>query len=170
MLSIVQFYRYMHRGDMCGNCVSMPGVFGSFLAEWSRWIISQGNPYALATLGWVMSLGCFYIILAQGKGPMGRFILLTYNLSCLYAYSLSVEDGEGDDDEVRSRLLSTHGTLWLTLLQGGTTPRIMEIARRLRISPSLSKAVVGIDIHQFIVLWQSCPDVSGVYLLLGSCK
>ena len=51
-----------------------------------------------------MSLCCFYVILAKGKGPMGRFVLLTYNLSCLYAYSLSVKDDEDDNDEARLRL------------------------------------------------------------------
>ena len=66
----------------------------------AAWSISQGNPYVLATLGWIMSLAGFYVILAQGKGPMGRFILLTYNLSVLYAYSLSVQDDDNDDDEV----------------------------------------------------------------------
>jgi len=40
---------------------------------------------------------------------MGRFILLTYNLSALYAYSLSVKDDEDDDDE------------------GGISPEIWEI-------------------------------------------
>ena len=40
---------------------------------------------------------------------MGRFILLTYNLSALYAYSLSVRDDEDDDDE------------------GGVSPEIWEI-------------------------------------------
>lgn len=46
-----------------------------------------------------MSLWTAYIIVAQGKGPMGRFIMLTYNLSALYAYSLSVRDMDDDDDE-----------------------------------------------------------------------
>lgn len=40
---------------------------------------------------------------------MGRFIMLTYNLSALYAYSLSVRDEEDDDDE------------------GGISPEIWEI-------------------------------------------
>ena len=74
------------------------------------WIVSQGNAYALAFFGWLMSLWTAYIIVAQGKGPMGRFIMLTYNLSALYAYSLSVKDLESDDDE------------------GGITPVITEIA------------------------------------------
>jgi len=63
------------------------------------WIASRGNGFILAFLGWVMSLWTAYIIVAQGKGPMGRFIMLTYNLSALYAYSLSVKDLEDDDDE-----------------------------------------------------------------------
>lgn len=63
------------------------------------WIISDDSPWLLGFFGWLMSLGCFYIILVQGKGPMGRFILLTYNLSALYAYSLSVKDNDDDDDE-----------------------------------------------------------------------
>lgn len=74
------------------------------------WIGSQGNAFVLAFFGWLMSLGGFYLIVARGKGPMGRFIMLTYNLSVLYAYSLSVRDDEDDEDE------------------GGENPMITEIA------------------------------------------
>ncbi len=73
------------------------------------WIASRGNAVLLAFFGWIMALWTAYIIVAQGKGPMGRFIMLTYNLSALYAYSLSVQDANGDDDE------------------GGVTPIITEI-------------------------------------------
>jgi hypothetical protein len=75
------------------------------------WFLSQGNSGALGFLGWVMSLGCFYIIVVQGKGPMGRFIFLTYNLSALYAYTLSIKDDDGDDDD-----------------EGGISPEMWEIA------------------------------------------
>ena len=74
------------------------------------WLASRGNVFALAAFGWLMSLWTSYIIVAQGKGPMGRFIMLTYNLSALYAYSLSVKDMDDDDDE------------------GGVTPDIVDIA------------------------------------------
>jgi hypothetical protein len=77
------------------------------------WLISNNhgvaNPWILGFLGWLMSLWCFYLILAKGRGPMGRFILLTYNLGALYAYSLSVRDDDNDDDE------------------GGVDPAIWEI-------------------------------------------
>ncbi|KAI9787522.1 MAG: hypothetical protein M1839_000052 [Geoglossum umbratile] len=124
-------YRYMHWSDMCGSCVSDPQLLIFPPLKWSSWVISHGNPYALATLGWLMSLCCFYIILAQGKGPMGRFILLTYNLSCLYAYSLSVKDGDGDDDE------------------GGATPKIMEITLH-RVVAVMSGCLWGLFITRII--------------------
>ncbi|GME24277.1 ribosomal protein l19 [Neofusicoccum parvum] len=75
----------------------------------TAWIAAHENPYLLAFFGWLVSLFCFYIIVGKGKGPMGRFILLTYNLSALYAYSLSVQDADDDDDE------------------GGVSPEIWEI-------------------------------------------
>ncbi|OBT60921.1 hypothetical protein VE03_10808 [Pseudogymnoascus sp. 23342-1-I1] len=74
------------------------------------WVICQGNVYALGFCGWLVCLGGFYIIVVEGRGPFGRFILLTYNLSALYAYSLSIRQGEDDDDE------------------GGVNPIITEIA------------------------------------------
>lgn len=67
------------------------------------WILSadkgDANPYLLAFFGWMVANGCFYLILAKGQGPMGRFILLTYNLGALYAYSLSVGQDDHDEDE-----------------------------------------------------------------------
>jgi hypothetical protein len=75
-----------------GTCIGAAlAIFG--------WIIARDEAIVLALFGWLVSIGCFYVILVQGRGPMGRFILLTYNLSALYAYSLSVKDQEDDDDE-----------------------------------------------------------------------
>jgi len=86
------------------------GTFIGAIISIVVWVICQGNAWALAFCGWLVSLPCFYIIIAKGQGPFGRFIMLTYNLSCLYAYSLSVRDGQDDEDE------------------GGVTPLITEIA------------------------------------------
>lgn len=96
------------------------------------WIVSRGNGFILAFLGWVMSLWTAYIIVAQGKGPMGRFIMLTYNLSALYAYSLSVKDLEDDDDE------------------GGTNPLIMDITKH-RVVAVLTGCLWGLVITR--LLW-----------------
>ncbi|KAL5120886.1 hypothetical protein ACEQ8H_001073 [Pleosporales sp. CAS-2024a] len=75
----------------------------------AAWIAAEDHAFVLGFFGWLVSLLCFYIIVGKGKGPMGRFILLTYNLSALYAYSLSVKDDDNDDDE------------------GGVSPEIWEI-------------------------------------------
>lgn len=74
------------------------------------WVICQGNPFALIFCSWIVSLVCFYFIVAAKKGPFGRFTILTYNLSVLYAYTLSVRQGEDDGDE------------------GGVNPFITEIS------------------------------------------
>lgn len=95
------------------------------------WTASHGNAYALAFLGWLMSLWTSYIIVAKGKGPMGRFIMLTYNLSALYAYSLSVKDGENDDDE------------------GGVSPVISEIVLH-RVVAVLSGCLWGLVVTSFV--------------------
>jgi hypothetical protein len=75
-----------------------------------NWFISGGEPISLALLGWAVSLGAFYIIVDRGNGPFGRFILLSYNVSSLYAYSLTQRVDDDDDDE------------------GGVNPVIAEIA------------------------------------------
>ncbi|KAL8728318.1 MAG: hypothetical protein Q9166_005461 [cf. Caloplaca sp. 2 TL-2023] len=95
------------------------------------WTLSGENPFALAAFGWLMSFWTAYVIVAQGKGPMGRFIMLTYNLSALYAYSLSVKDLDDDDDE------------------GGISPIITEITFH-RTVAVLSGCVWGLIITRLI--------------------
>jgi hypothetical protein len=73
-------------------------MIGAFLALFA-WIVFPGNPYALSLFGWLVSLPCCWIILNWKQATFGRFILLTYNLSALYSYSLSVRDNDDDDDE-----------------------------------------------------------------------
>ena len=75
------------------------------------WIMCRGNAIALAFCGWLVSLFGFYLMLVLDQGPMSRFIMLTYNLSVLYSYSLSIND---QDDKVD----------WD---EGGIDPQIYEI-------------------------------------------
>jgi hypothetical protein len=95
------------------------------------WILAHENPFILGFFGWLVSLQCFYIIVGQGKGPMGRFIMLTYNLSALYAYSLSVKDEEDDDDE------------------GGISPEIWEIVLH-RVVAVMTGCIWGIIVTRLI--------------------
>ncbi|KAI1588463.1 RPL19A Ribosomal protein L19E [Pyrenophora tritici-repentis] len=98
----------------------------------ASWIAADEHAFVLGFFGWVISLFCFYIIVGQGKGPMGRFILLTYNLSALYAYSLSVKDEEDDDDE------------------GGISPEIWEIVLH-RVVAVMAGCIWGIIVTR--VIW-----------------
>ncbi|KAM5382073.1 hypothetical protein ACJZ2D_002675 [Fusarium nematophilum] len=74
------------------------------------WTISQGNAIALVFLGGLTALFNFYVILAVKKAPLGRIALLAYNVSTLYAYSISQYVDDDDDDE------------------GGDSPLIVDIA------------------------------------------
>lgn len=73
------------------------GAAGACLA----WLVSAGNAYVLAFLGFFMALGNFYMILVVKNGPLGRISLLAYNVIVLYAYSLSqnLDDDDSDADE-----------------------------------------------------------------------
>lgn len=95
------------------------------------WYITAGNVFALAFLGLLMATWTSYIIIVKRQGPMGRFIMLTYNLSVLYAYSLTQQDGQDDKDE------------------GGDSPVITEIALH-RVVAVFSGCIWGIIITRFI--------------------
>lgn len=84
-----------------GNLRVLGTVIGAVLAI-GAWMVFGVNPYTLSLFGWAVSLPCFWIILNWKQATFGRFILLTYNLSVLYAYSLAMADTDDDDDEVCS--------------------------------------------------------------------
>lgn len=107
------------------------GTFVGAISSSLVWWACHANPFALAFCGWLFAVPCFYLIVAKGKGPLGRFTILTYNLSCLYAYSLSVQDGADDDDE------------------GGTRPNITEIALH-RVVAVIGGVIWGLIISRMI--------------------
>ncbi|KAJ5823095.1 Brefeldin A-sensitivity protein 4 [Penicillium robsamsonii] len=95
------------------------------------WNITAGNVFGLAFLGWIMAVWTGYITIVRGNGPMGRFIMLTYNLSVLYGYSLSQKAANFDEDE------------------GGSHPIMTEIALH-RVVAVLSGCIWGIIITRMI--------------------
>jgi hypothetical protein len=95
------------------------------------WNVTAGNVYGLAFLGWLMAVWTGYITIVRGNGPMGRFIMLTYNLSVLYAYSLTQKEATLDQDE------------------GGVNPVMSEIVLH-RVVAVLSGCIWGIIITRLI--------------------
>lgn len=75
------------------------GTFlGAFLA-YLAWVVFDGNGAGLAITGFLLSLPCFYIIIYWKKNnAYGRFILLTYNLTALYSYSMVHKDSEDGNE------------------------------------------------------------------------
>ncbi|KAK9476027.1 Fusaric acid resistance protein-like-domain-containing protein [Lipomyces japonicus] len=77
------------------------------------WVMFPGQPVALAIVCFVISFPCFQIILnGKQNNVLGRFTLLTFNLTALYSYSLSMNDDDDGSDED----------------EGGTNPIVSEIA------------------------------------------
>lgn len=97
----------------------------------SAWYVTSGNVFGLALLGWLMATWTAWITIVKGNGPMGRFIMLTYNLSVLYAYSLAQKEADDDLDE------------------GGQDPIISEIVLH-RVVAVLSGCLWGIIITRMI--------------------
>ncbi|KAF3914813.1 hypothetical protein ABW20_dc0103007 [Dactylellina cionopaga] len=88
---------------------------------------------ALALYGWLLSFLCFVLILNYPtKASFGRFILLTYNITALYAYTISIKDEDEDDDD-----------------EGGKTPIISEIAFH-RVLSVLAGVTWGLIISRYV--------------------
>ncbi|KAJ5836386.1 hypothetical protein N7447_002412 [Penicillium robsamsonii] len=102
------------------------------LCSIAAWYLVGERAIGLAILGFFMALGPFYMIIVKGQGPMGRFILLTYNLSVLYAYSYSQTDSDEQDrsgehlnitEIVLHRVISvTSGCIWGIIITRGIWP------------------------------------------------
>ncbi|ODV67004.1 hypothetical protein HYPBUDRAFT_109294 [Hyphopichia burtonii NRRL Y-1933] len=86
------------------------GTFLGASSAYITWMCTDGNAYALALIGYLISIPSFYIIIHwKRNNPFGRFILLTYNLTALYSYSMTQQDSEDDNE-------------------GGENPLVEEIA------------------------------------------
>ncbi|KAF3939323.1 hypothetical protein ABW19_dt0202948 [Dactylella cylindrospora] len=97
------------------------------------WVCFPETPVALAAYGWFLSFLCFTLILNYpAKASFGRFILLTYNITALYAYTISIKDEDEDDDD-----------------EGGKNPIITEIAFH-RVLSVLAGVTWGLIISRYV--------------------
>ncbi|KAF3809153.1 hypothetical protein GCG54_00011349 [Colletotrichum gloeosporioides] len=75
------------------------GTIAGVVFAMTAWAISQGNGVILAFFGWMVSFFCFYMMLVKNNAPFGRITILAWNVTVLYAYSLSQKVEDDDDDE-----------------------------------------------------------------------
>jgi hypothetical protein len=99
----------------------------------AAWEVSGTHPVVFAFFGFCMAYWTSWIIIGLGKGPMGRFIMLTYNLSALYAYSLAVQDDDDDGDEE----------------DGSNNPLIFQISGH-RVAAVISGCIWGLIITRLV--------------------
>jgi hypothetical protein len=61
--------------------------FGAVTAA-TAYTLLHKTPAVLAGFGFLFSMPCFYYIVAKPQyATTGRFVLLTYNLTCLFSYA-----------------------------------------------------------------------------------
>ncbi|KAF3387406.1 hypothetical protein F1880_001555 [Penicillium rolfsii] len=128
------------------------------LCSIGAWYLAGGDAFKLALTGFIMAIGPFYVILVKGQGPMGRFILLTYNLSVLYAFSHSqIDIGDPNDERehlditsiVLRRVISViAGNLWGIIITRGIWP--------IRARTKLDENLQSLWLH-LALIWESDP-------------
>ncbi|KAJ3519837.1 hypothetical protein NMY22_g13018 [Coprinellus aureogranulatus] len=99
------------------NMLSVQRVLGTLLGALiaaTIFTIFPENAPVLATFGFLFSLPCFYIAVSKPKHLAAtRFVLLTYNLTCLYRYNLRLQDDVSVWEIAMDRALAvTVGVLW----------------------------------------------------------
>lgn len=83
------------------------GTFLGAILALIVWKLFDGDPIALALSGFLFSMPCFYILIYwKRNNAFGRFILLTYNLTALYSYTMELHDSEDGKEGGDSPLIS----------------------------------------------------------------
>lgn len=140
------------------------GTFIGALLAYTVWTCFYPNVILMSLFGLIVSVPCFDIILNwKANNPFGRFILLTYNLTVLYSYTMSLQDGspsDGDDWEGGSgkpiiREIAFHryaavsfGVFWALLV----TTTLLPVTARDRLKKGL--AVVWLRMG---LIWKKGP-------------
>ncbi|BFZ58388.1 hypothetical protein PYCC9005_005450 [Savitreella phatthalungensis] len=97
-------------------------VVGSFLGTLlalGAWTLARGHSPVLIVIGALVATVCLPLILNPTifNAPFGRFILLSYNLTALYAYTLSISGDDVDEGgkDPRIAVIAIHRTVSVTL-------------------------------------------------------
>lgn len=152
------------------------GTLAGIAASGLNWNLSQHNAVGLTFLGALVAFASFYVIIARGKAPLGRITLLAYNVSTLYAYSLSQKVDDDDDDEggvhpiIKEILLHRFTAVTAGILWGLIVCRLVfPISARKKFKEGLSMVYL-----QMGLIWKRGPlaillrsDCSRSYLRSG---
>jgi len=92
------------------------------------------QPVILATFGFLFSMPCFYVIVNMPQyATSGRFVLLTYNLTCLFCYNTREDGANVQTIAIQRSLAVMVGVLWAAFVSRfwWPTEARRELSRRL---------------------------------------
>ncbi|KAJ7678692.1 Fusaric acid resistance protein-like-domain-containing protein [Mycena rosella] len=102
------------------NFLSLHRVLGTVLGAGvaaAVFTLFPDNAIILSIFGFFFSIPCFYYIVAKPQYiSASRFVLLTYNLTCLYCYNLREKELSAVDVAVRRAIAVTAGVVWAALV------------------------------------------------------
>ncbi|KAG7709269.1 hypothetical protein KL914_001659 [Ogataea haglerorum] len=154
------------------------GTFLGAFTAYCVWVLLYPNALLMAVVGFLFSIGCFHIIINwEANNAFGRFILLTYNLTVLYSWTMANKvidkvpdyDDEGGDNPIIfeiaiHRFLGvSFGVIWALIV----TMSLFPNSARSRIRRGLSILWLRMGI-----IWHSGPlayevDEHNEYRLIG---
>ncbi|RPD58687.1 hypothetical protein L227DRAFT_504933 [Lentinus tigrinus ALCF2SS1-6] len=102
------------------NFLGVHRVLGTLLGAvtaFAVWSAFPENPWLLSIFGFFYSIPCFYYIVAKPQyATSARFVLLTYNLTCLYCYNIRQKDVPVFDIAYQRALAVTIGVVWAAIV------------------------------------------------------
>ncbi|KAH9940360.1 uncharacterized protein BXZ73DRAFT_42666 [Epithele typhae] len=119
------------------NFLGVHRVLGTILGAATAfviWTLFPENPWVLSIFGFFYSFPCFYFIVAKPQyATSSRFVLLTYNLTCLYCYNIRQRDVAVFDIAYHRAVAVIAGVVWAGIVSRFWWPAEArrELSRRL---------------------------------------
>ncbi|KZT51834.1 hypothetical protein CALCODRAFT_442467 [Calocera cornea HHB12733] len=137
--ALISFFVVMGPTIGATNALGLQRILGTLLGAFVAGItyaLFPTEPILLAVLGAIYSIPCFWLVVQlPGHATSARFILLTYNLTCLYAYNSRLSRDTGVEDVAVKRCISViSGVVWAFVVSRWWWP--LEARRQLSISLS----------------------------------
>ncbi|EJU04510.1 hypothetical protein DACRYDRAFT_76995 [Dacryopinax primogenitus] len=136
--ALISFFVVMGPTIGATNALGLQRILGTLLGAFVAgltYALFPNEPILLAILGALYAVPCFWLVVKRPKhATSARFILLTYNLTCLYAYNSRTRDIGVEDIAIKRSLSVIMGVVWAFVVSRWWWP--LEARRQLGISLS----------------------------------
>ncbi|EJD47000.1 hypothetical protein AURDEDRAFT_184209 [Auricularia subglabra TFB-10046 SS5] len=114
--ALISFFVVMNPTIGGTNFLSVHRVLGTLIGGATAaaiYSLFATQPVVLAIFGFLWALPCFYVIVGMPKyATSGRFVLLTYNLTCLFCYNMREEGITAPSIALQRSAAVIAGVLW----------------------------------------------------------